>query len=583
MPSYRFDEDTPFAPTNLSLRPPRPNPSGSRNLSDSLYFDDEPESLQYKHYGPNTTMEVGEPARKPSPSSYSYYGPSQSNIVNQESGVQRDQNSSEDDKKPSATTQQRQGNSSESSASKDPKTTTIQNTTTNPASDENLREPNLDPSAYFHRQPDNSPFDPYRPSKWAVKDTRSIPVYVKDKDGNWVLESDVIRNVPNPYILQRGVENANVNTSSNSSSSSPSSSELKSSQDLIVPDDYKIKLKVPREHLPVNFYNQPSNQNIENDVLLSFNKLVSKETLNMLLQQMELQYLKGSAKERKFFDVKKLSFSDIQPIHGSGCVVVMFPFSHKYTRNDFMFHKCMSVKVHVPQNFAILFVSDLLHSGASSRKYVNMVLKDPRVFMYIQRVNKIKEKRSRSDATLLPEGNRTPQPLMMCNCLTRSSNVVSSCEYCEQMNPDGEKVIDLHELFSKEELDSKNVGDVLFGDLEELGFIVYRAFIPNDDIQNHVDGIMSSEYRTGGKAKGKDQKNRRFLFTGVKNEMLLNSKWKNDKLTNFIVKKYHKLTSTVLKQEGTEYELIKPNLIWNSGEIKIDQIPHYDFPEEKEE
>ena len=73
------------------------------------------------------------------------------------------------------------------------------------------------------------------------------------------------------------------------------------------------------------------------------------------------------------------------------------------------------------------------------------------------------------------------------------------------------------------------------------------------------------------------QSDRKLLFPPQTNEFLLSANVKQHPLFCHIDKLFKIVKKFVLPKD-MEYEFVKPNMIWNSGELPFDQDPHYDYP-----
>ena len=124
-------------------------------------------------------------------------------------------------------------------------------------------------------------------------------------------------------------------------------------------------------------------------------------------------------------------------------------------------------------------------------------------------------------------------------------------------------------------LEDLPVGAVVVGDLERLGFVVFKSH----PIDNGTRGSVADLKRLRGhKASGiTSQPHRKLLYpqnaSEVNNDISLPHHAVNQHMNNVL--------TTVLHRNliPPTCRIVKPNLIYNTGIIEKDQIPHYDYGE----
>ena len=304
--------------------------------------------------------------------------------------------------------------------------------------------------------------------------------------------------------------------------------------------------------------------------------------INILMEMMNQKYY--VEKNAQPTDIKKSchSFSFLQGVFEQGFSFVMFPSSHKWHRDNVMFHRSYGIRLILPNYCGVLFLDDLLHCGGRVRfNDDGSTCIDPRLFFYIQQIGlkggNIKEVgNTRSNASICPVGNYTPKPKELCNSLQGESLI---CDDCDHMSPMGEKVIDVESVFGRETLLKKTqIGKVLFGDLFKFGFVVFRSRIPKSTVMNEVQHQINS---SAGAQVGNQPKRRMLYSYGTNDGSSSKKVGKPDLVRIFQDKVFDKITSKVLTSAA--FRMLKPNVIWNDGLIESDQLPHYDYPHPQSE
>ena len=319
------------------------------------------------------------------------------------------------------------------------------------------------------------------------------------------------------------------------------------------------------------------------DEMACFNDAVNVGTVNYLLDSFATEYyqhqgdLFGKRNKTSLQIQENLSYSVIQGVGSRGFVLVGFPGSQDYVPDtkDLVYHKCFSVRFVLLSNCAIVFLSNFLHCGSRSRHIKNRLSCDPRFFAYIQKKDERDNSKRvlRKKSSVSPEGNRTPGPQKICSNLSNQNEV--TCDTCAKLDWTGDKVIDIEKIFGEENIKKKRVGDHILGDLFCHGFHIFRCQAPNKVTSKFIkDTIFNPPVSVGYIGK---QSHRKLLFPPQSNEFLLSPNFKDHPLYRHINKLFLVAKRYVLPK-SIEYEIIKPNMIWNSGELPFDQDPHYDYP-----
>ena len=377
-------------------------------------------------------------------------------------------------------------------------------------------------------------------------------------------------------------------SSSSSYSGSRKNSNIKSYKDNIITIHLPGLDTQELSFLSQNFKSVSTEEEIKSDakddILWDFNDVVLKSPgmVNNLMEIMNQHYyVKRNAvlkiKERQYH-----SFSMLQPVSEKGFNMVVFPSSHKYSREYVRYHSAYGIRLFIPNYCGVLFLDDLMHAGGKVRYGdTGQFLRDPRIFFYVQQVGlnptdtkRVDQADTRSGCSMCPVGNVIPKPRQMCYNLVDKEHV---CEECDKFSPMGEKVIDVAAVFGEDKVRKKKFGKVIFGDLDMFGFVVFRSKAPSNKVQAEVGNQIHS-------LKGDqldDQPHRRVMYSyGTRDASTPNVNTENDAIDSFTKTVFNKMEKSILKDAN--YRMLKPNLIWNNGIIEIDQLPHFDYPEEIE-
>ncbi len=273
------------------------------------------------------------------------------------------------------------------------------------------------------------------------------------------------------------------------------------------------------------------------------------------------------------------SYSCLLPLDNTGMGLAMFPGSNRLDRKLNVFHRCYAIQLFFPYPFACLFDSDTLHYGKKARTGESIETgeivywEDTRAFMYIQQVRHFDENNNtRSQSSVKPESDRVYRPTMPCDHLL---NYPDQCILCKRHNIIGEKNIDIGKIYGDENLKSLPEGSVVLGNLEEFGFVIFKSFEIDIGTQGAVKDL---KYTRRNLSEGLTrQPNRRIAFPASKQDVV-----------NEVDQEYHSinihLTKVVKELLHGHFvpktcTMVKPNLIWNAGEIEFDQMAHYDYDE----
>ena len=277
------------------------------------------------------------------------------------------------------------------------------------------------------------------------------------------------------------------------------------------------------------------------------------------------------------------SYSLIQPICDTGCMIDIYPGTHKCKRNSFVLHKYMSIRIMLPYSCCIIFSGDLIHNGTVSRTKQACTKKqneDTRFFFYIQKENSNDDDNAslttilRSSTSISPDATLNPKVTNLCELLEKGSN----CDHCNEHSTMGKKIIDMNTEHWKDFIIQKCCGDVVFGDMEKFGFVVCRSYQCTSDII-HVIATRKT-FQPGAKFPHLNgEPNRKLLFDAAREDVTVH-------LRNYDqcpIHQHMRLVHSAVVSEviGAGYKMVKPNVIFNSGKLAQDQFPHWDFTERK--
>ena len=276
------------------------------------------------------------------------------------------------------------------------------------------------------------------------------------------------------------------------------------------------------------------------------------------------------------------SYSLIQGLTEDGFMFDVFPFSHLYERESFMWHRYMCLRMVIPGSCCIIFSSDTLHNGTRSRLIKNGFSnhsQDERFFFYIQQDKNNDGSSSKrpsicSETSLSPQMNFNPKSRKICPNLENHTTV---CAHCLAHDPHGPKILNLEEAHWRNYISTKNVGDVILGDLVRYGFVVLKS-----DQSTYKTLEFVTLLKQVGKSKFEvlnNEPNRKLLYPSDRSDIeLKGNKFADCPLHNHMRNVFEKVAKPHI---GGKCRMVRPNVIWNEKPIPKDQLPHYDYPARK--
>ena len=254
----------------------------------------------------------------------------------------------------------------------------------------------------------------------------------------------------------------------------------------------------------------------------------------------------------------------------------VFPGTHRVSnRDDFKLHQLLEWEILNNPYCAILMKDQLIHRGLESREDgVGMTCLDPRFFAYVYRGN-TKQRKTRRQTMIGNEmkvhRNQCPKFVTKTNacehCDERSLQLARAVSSSSQISP---HLIDVSDHFGEKHLRPVPPGTIIFGDLEENGFVVFRSIYPPDDMISQVFGAIPNAKHT----VQLDNKFRRLLheanYCPSPNE------------PHFGAGVWQDWTVSVLEEIGKvtgidDWYFDRPNIIFNKGPVHQNQPPHTDF------
>ena len=254
----------------------------------------------------------------------------------------------------------------------------------------------------------------------------------------------------------------------------------------------------------------------------------------------------------------------------------VFPGTHRVLdRESFQLHQILECEIVTNKFCAILLKDQVIHRELESREGDSgITMFDPRFFAYLYTGNR-KGRKSRRETMI---GNEMKVHTNQC---PKFHILSDHCQHCndrfhhlaQQTGSSGSLYphkIDVLEIFGEKNLKYAPPGTILFGDLQQSGFVVFKSPVCPDEMAEQVVSKISN----------------------AKNTITLNHKYRN-LLTeanhcpsahepHFRAGIWKEWTVSVLDAIGevtcdTDWYFDRPNIIFNRGPIYEKQLPHTDF------
>ena len=260
-----------------------------------------------------------------------------------------------------------------------------------------------------------------------------------------------------------------------------------------------------------------------------------------------------------------------------GFSIMMYSGSHRVNlRSGLCLHSNNSVRIILPEWMAIIWHEALYHGGAMSRTNPEVMI-DMRFFAYIWPLI-LNNRRNRNKGSMDGVARELGENLYrdgitdkICQDLYKDYPQCLDC-----LNLEG-GVIDLSDVPSS----SYNPGDIIIGDLEQLGWVVVRGVRVTEQTYAAIDKVSKvGATKDGSWTSIEDHGGNRQMKYSHTQKVNRDKHWKQKECNQFLVDVKEKILDRVLiVQEGAiEYDVGSYNLLKNKGYIGCDQQAHTDYP-----
>ena len=308
--------------------------------------------------------------------------------------------------------------------------------------------------------------------------------------------------------------------------------------------------------------------------LTNFNSDICSDNIDTFLREMMKQLISDNLKAKKRDRQQSLEmyYSYWQPIEKNGAKIDIFPGTHQFYTEDLRVHKYNKVTIIVPCNCAIISATSLLRSESSSRLDMNKkVSTDCRLICQIR-------KSSPEKVGLLRQGKENK-----CTDRCKLLHNNEECDECNHNDVYGDKIIDIEKLFlnGAERFEKLLIGEILFGDLKNLGFTVIKAPKPTKRFQG---AVMKFKEDYMGKSPSIGEQNCKMIFPSVFPENAKGLYHEDLHLKSHLDKVITKIVHPILDDHFTHHDV---NFLYNEGEIPFTHKPSFGgiykhLPEPKE-
>ena len=231
------------------------------------------------------------------------------------------------------------------------------------------------------------------------------------------------------------------------------------------------KVKEPKSKIPSTRYIDEESTSIL-DKILSRHKLRIDTYLGQNVPRQSLANWKSSYSLMYALD--------------DGFAMKVFSKSHKYAPSEIVIHSLMGLRIILKRGMVLMWHYSLVHCGAKSLTTIDgNHLASLRLFQYIWRES-CHSRRSNTKVEDSTDLHREQTTI----CRSFHDDTVT----CEKCNNSVEDIIDLRNYTSQ-----KNCGDVILGDLDNLGWIVVEGNKLTNNVMSDIVAIVNN----GGDNKNK--------------------------------------------------------------------------------
>ena len=241
-----------------------------------------------------------------------------------------------------------------------------------------------------------------------------------------------------------------------------------------------------------------------------------------------------------------------------GYNLVMYSMTHRFSPLHVTIHKCMGVRLILKCGMIMIWNGSLVHCGGKSRTNLdNLHTDDMRLFFYL---NPDSTYPLRSKGLIEDSIDLHRKRTNICYHFEREE---TKCTKCNK----GGCVIDLSHI----NMDGYNSGDIIIGDINDVGWIVVKGNPMNDYVKRNLNAIDE----TDGWNHIERNTDRMMKFSPHQSELNMFMLACSARTQQFL----KSLKTSVLDKHlpSKSYIFGKMNLLKNAKPIFKDQLPHSDY------
>ncbi len=320
----------------------------------------------------------------------------------------------------------------------------------------------------------------------------------------------------------------------------------------------------------------------------------TREEINLIMRHIKATntnntFLKPMSESISLSDCYSVIFAGDQ----SGFYLIVCPYSHLCDPVESQFHRFHTIRIWIPPNCFVIFNSRLLHGGCKSEyDPKGKLIPDHRIFFYVI------PRQFQEGEDEFPDHREVFPPDDAHNCAYLNGRQ-GHCTVCHNRDISRDEYYTVDPCFQYDNGYStiKNEfprSHVIFGDLRRMGFCIATG-------PNITTPLRKRIYALRDKFKSQhsgltEQKGRCMVVSPselsnslVQQEMKMDGKHLFINFLDQTMIDVHKVIIQFLddpkmieeRQYAMFYQYYKPNIIFNRGDIPIDQKLHYDYCFEK--
>ena len=313
----------------------------------------------------------------------------------------------------------------------------------------------------------------------------------------------------------------------------------------------------------------------------------TREDVNLIMRHIKESntnstYLKPIGNSIPASDCYSVIFAGDQ----SGFYLNVCPYSHLCDPVTSQFHRFHTIRIWVPLNCFVIFNSRLLHGGCKSERDINdKLFPDHRIFFYVI------PKKLKDD---LPDHRSVYPPDDAHNCAYLNGRQ-GHCSVCHNRGVSRDEFYSVDPCLQYDnEYDTIKKefsrGTVIFGDLSAMGFCIAtgpnitaplrkRIYALKDKFKAQHSGlteqigrcmVVSPSELSNSLLEQEKKMSGQNLFSNFIDDTMVD-------VHKVLVQFVHDRKSMRDREKGNYYISYKPNIIFNRGDIPLDQKLHYDY------